>query len=547
MIDFISASVALIVLIVVSCFFAFRNRRMREALNSALIRAEEGEARWRAVLEAMGDPISIQDTNLKIIYQNQAHKELMGECEGQYCYTAYQNRKESCPECHLAMSFRDGLTHRRKTSARTRRGLVLTEITSSALRDSSGNTLAGIEIIRDETARRKTEEQLLRQRAAMEASMDGIAILDENERYLYLNPSHAGIYGYSSPQELLGKSWRVLYEEREIGRFEAEILPVFRREGSWRGEATGKRRDGTSFPQELSLTVIEGGGVICVVRDISRRKKRDAEVWNLNDALQASNRDLEAFNYSLSHDLRNLLTRLFTSAQALREGYGGLFDENGRFFLDSLCETGEEMADLVDAMLLLAGATRGDIRQEKVALSDMVGEIAAELGGTLPERQVNWVIASDISALGDRRLLKVALENLLQNAWKFTSNVPTARIEFGVAETASGRALFVCDNGVGFRMEDADRLFKAFQRLHREEDFPGTGIGLATVQRIIRRHGGKIWAEGETGKGATFYFTLSEDFAEGVDHGPSLHPKTMKSKVLATGEAKNAEKSQPFG
>jgi PAS domain S-box-containing protein len=341
--------------------------------------------------------------------------------------------------------------------------------------------------------------------------MDGIAILDENERYLYLNPSHATIYGYPSPRDLLGRSWRVLYEEEEVGRFEAQILPAFRLEGSWRGEATGKRQDETSFPQELSLTAIEGGGVVCVVRDISRRKKRESEVRELNEVLQASNRDLEAFSYSLSHDLRNLLTRLFTAAQALREEYGGLLDEDGRFFLDSICETGQEMKDLADAMLVLAKATRGDILPENVDISGLVGEIAGELGGTLPKRQVEWVIAADISVSGDRRLLRVALENLLQNAWKFTSNLPVARIEFGTAETASGRVLFVRDNGAGFRMKDAGRLFKAFQRLHREEDFPGTGVGLTTVQRIVHRHGGKIWAEGETGKGATFFFTLSED------------------------------------
>ncbi len=510
MIEFISASAAVVGLGLAGWFLVVRNRRMRQALHSAMVAAEEGQARWRAVLEAMGDAISIQDTDLKITYQNKAHKDLMGECVGQYCYSAYQQRIEPCPECHLVMSFKDGLTHHRKSSARTRRGLVLTDITSSALRDASGKVLAGIEIVRDETVRRQTEEQLLRQRAAMESSMDGIAILDENERYLYLNPSHAAIYGYSSPRDLLGRSWRVLYEEEETGRFESQILPAFRREGSWRGEATGKRQDGISFPQELSLTAIEGGGVVCVVRDISRRKKRESEVRELNEALHASNRDLEAFSYSLSHDLRNLLTRLFTAAQALREEYGGLLDEDGRFFLDSICETGREMKDLADAMLVLAKATRGDILLEKVAISNLVGEIAGELGGTMPDRQVDWVIAPGISVSGDRKLLRVALENLLQNAWKFTSNLPVARIEFGATETASGRAFFVRDNGAGFRMKDAGRLFKPFQRLHREEDFPGTGVGLTTVQRIVQRHGGKIWAEGESGKGATFFFTLPE-------------------------------------
>ena len=170
---------------------------------------------------------------------------------------------------------------------------------------------------------------------------------------------------------------------------------------------------GLSFPQELSLTAIEGGGVVCVVRDISRRKKRESEVRELNEALRASNRDLEAFSYSLSHDLRNLLTRLFTASQALREEYGGLLDEDGRFFLDSICETGREMKDLADAMLVLAKATRGDILLEKVAISNLVGEIAGELGGTMPDRQVDWVIAPGISVSGDRKLLRVALENLL--------------------------------------------------------------------------------------------------------------------------------------
>jgi PAS domain S-box-containing protein len=531
----------------VGWYFIARNRRMGAALQAARVAAEEGEARWRAVLEAMGDAISIQNTNLEIIYQNKAHKDLMGECEGHFCYTAYQQKEEPCPGCHLVMSFEDGLTHRRKTSARTPHGLVFTEITSSALRDSSGKIIAGIEIVRDETARRGTEEKLLMQRAAMESSMDGIAILDGQGCYLYVNPSHAVIYGYASPGELLGKSWRELYREGEQSRFDNEIMPIFLKEGGWRGEATGKRRDGSAFPQEVSLTSIEGGGIICIVRDITRRRKREAEVRKLNEELLSSNRDLEAFSYSLSHDLGNLLTRLFTSAQALRDIYGNLLDENGLFFVDSLCQAGQEMEDLVEAMLVLAGATRDDIHREEVDIGSLAGEIAVELERAWPERKVDWIVAPGASAFGDRSLLRVALENLLQNAWKFTGNVPVARIEFGFAQTASGKNFYVRDNGAGFRMEDTGRLFKPFHRLHRKEEFPGTGIGLATVQRIIQRHGGQIWAEGERGKGATFFFTLPENFGEGVTDGPSSHSKTMENKSLTADGTENPERIKSFG
>ena len=226
--------------------------------------------------------------------------------------------------------------------------------------------------------------------------------------------------------------------------------------------------------------------------------------------LTAVNKELESFSYSVSHDLRAPLRGIDGFSQALLEDYPDKLDEQGKEYLQRVRSATQRMGELIDDMLNLSRVTRSEMRCETVDLSTLARTFTAELQKTQPGRQVEFVITEGLNVNGDARLLRVVLQNLLGNAWKFTGKKPKARIEFGVTRHEEKPVYYVRDDGVGFDMTYVGKLFAPFQRLHSAEEFPGTGIGLATVQRVILRHGGTIWAEGAVGKGATFYFTLKQ-------------------------------------
>lgn len=250
---------------------------------------------------------------------------------------------------------------------------------------------------------------------------------------------------------------------------------------------------------------------------MEERQEAEKEIRLLNEnlkrraaELEASNKELEAFSYSVSHDLRAPLRILDGFSQAVLEDYSDKLDATGKEFLKQIRNSSQLMARLIDDILNLARITRTEIRLQIVDLSNLAVEVTNELKLVYPGRKVDVVIQPDLKAYGDAHLLKIVLANLLGNAFKFTGRQPAARIEFGVTDRGGAAAYFVRDNGAGFDMAYVNKLFKPFQRLHHPDEFTGTGIGLASVQRIISRMGGKIWAEGEVGKGATFYFTLRE-------------------------------------
>jgi len=225
-------------------------------------------------------------------------------------------------------------------------------------------------------------------------------------------------------------------------------------------------------------------------------------------ALEAVNRELEAFTYSVSHDLRAPLRSINGFSQALLEDHADALDEHGKDYFHRLLASSQRMGDIIDDLLRLSRLTRGELSYEAVDMSEMARTIGIELQETQPHRQVEFIVAAGVVANGDAQLLRNVLENLLGNAWKFTGTRHRAVVEFGVELHNGERAYFVRDDGIGFDMAYADKLFGAFQRLHSLSEFDGTGIGLATVQRIIDRHGGRVWAEGVVEKGAAFYFTL---------------------------------------
>jgi light-regulated signal transduction histidine kinase (bacteriophytochrome) len=226
-------------------------------------------------------------------------------------------------------------------------------------------------------------------------------------------------------------------------------------------------------------------------------------------ATESANQELEAFSYSVAHDLRAPLRALDGFSMMLMEDCAEKLDDEERRNLEFIRESSQHMGRIIDDLLALSHVARSELKREAVNLTEIARKIAARLQNSQPERRVDFVIADGLAGNGDARLLTIALENLIGNAWKYSGKREDARIEIGTVSHAGREAFFVRDNGAGFDMAYADKLFGVFQRLHKAEEFEGTGIGLATVKRIFNRHGGQIWAESEIGRGATFFFTLA--------------------------------------
>jgi PAS domain S-box-containing protein len=373
--------------------------------------------------------------------------------------------------------------------------------------------------------RKQTEEKF---RALLEAAPDAMVIVDSQGKIVLVNAQTETLFGYPR-EELLGQNVEILVPE-PLRAHHAKHRTGFSGDPHVRPmgvgmELNGRRKDGTLFPVEISLSPLkteEGLLVTSAIRDITERKRAEEEIRRLNAALeqqiaerneqliqlQAVNKELEAFSYSVSHDLRAPVRAMNGFTQILLADYSGQLDNMGRHFLKRLQNSSERMSELIDGLLQLARVSRTDIERTRINLSALAQDIAQELQQTEPERKVEFEIQENITANGDVRLLRALLENLFNNAWKFTRNTANARIEVGEQRQEDHLIYFVRDNGVGFDMKYADKLFTAFQRLHGTDEFEGSGIGLATVERIVHRHGGRVWAEGSVMRGATFYFTL---------------------------------------
>ena len=246
-----------------------------------------------------------------------------------------------------------------------------------------------------------------------------------------------------------------------------------------------------------------------LLRDSEQAARELAEMRaELVSDLEHKNRELESFSYAVSHDLRAPLRRIEAFGRAVLESQGGQLDRNGRRFMDRIQEASRQMSQLIDDVLYLSKVSRAEVRQQEIDLSGLVESVLERLREADPGRTVETRVRPGVIVAGDGRLLRIALTNLLENAWKFTEREPAAQIEFGMMTATGEPTYFIRDNGAGFDMAYVDRLFGPFQRLHLASEFPGSGIGLATVQRIIHRLGGRVWAEGVVGQGATFSFTL---------------------------------------
>lgn len=395
-------------------------------------------------------------------------------------------------------------------------------------RDEFDGLAANINSMLDslETSRQQMRENEQRYRILFERAPDSIFVVAIEDgrigRIVAANQAAIDQHGYTL-DELRSMNMADLNtpESNEVsGRLTEQIS-----RGEWVTEELWRRRkDGTSFPLEVhaGLVSVKGHNLfLCFDRDITARKKVEAadriymeqfrqintELARKANDLEAANRELEAFNYSVSHDMRGPLTRISGYCQLMLDDAGNL-EPSHREYLARIYESSCWLDEMIDAMLKLSQLVRAEFVPRQVDLSAVCKDALRELSMGEPDRLLEADISPGVIAEGDANLLKIALVNLVSNAWKYSSGREVTRIEFGVRNQQQQLVYYIRDNGVGFDMKDAGRLFRVFTRLHTQARFAGSGIGLATVQRIITRHGGKIWAEGEPDKGAVFFFTI---------------------------------------
>ena len=404
----------------------------------------------------------------------------------------------------------------------------------------------------------EAEEKLRLHATALEAAANAIVITKADGMIDWVNGAFTRLTGYAAA-EAIGQNPRVLKSGKHPPEFYREMWQTIQEGRVWHGELINKRKDGKLYTQEMTITPVadKGGEVthyIAIQQDISGRKqaeaalrqahdelesrvqqrtaelqrskealeltlvegeRREREIRRLNHELnlrlgqlEAANKEMESFAYSVSHDLRAPLRSIDGFSAALLEDYADRLDDEGKDYLQSVRRASERMGQLIDDLLGLSRVTSQEVRRAAVNLTTLAQSVAGGFASAEPGRQAEFVISPALTVNADPNLLRIVLENLFANAWKFTARKPHARIELGQTEQDGEPVFFIRDNGAGFDMAYVDKLFGAFQRLHSAHEFPGTGIGLATVQRIIHRHGGRVWAEGKPGEGACFYFTL---------------------------------------
>jgi len=484
----------------------------------------ENEIRERrdVELDLTHDAIFVRNVAGKIVYWNRAAEQLYGwrrdEAEGKLPHELLHTEfpkplTEIETDVYETGAWEGGLVHE------CRDGRRVNILSRWALRrDLEGKPEAILESNRDITQRKQEESKF---RNLLESAPDAIVIVNGAGGIEIVNAQTEKLFGYSR-KEMLGQPVETLIPSRfrdlHAGNRRAYTQSPRARAMGAGLDLYGVRKDGVEIPVEISLSPLdteEGTLILSAIRDVSEHRRNAEEIRKLNSELQhrlaqlsTANEELESFSYSVSHDLRAPLRHIDGFARILRDEYSANLSEDGKHYLERVLKAANDMGRLVDDLLNLARIGRKAMARQKVNLGDLVRQVMAELAPESEGREIEWRIEPLPEIECDPGLAKLALSNLLANAAKFTRTRKPAVIEVGTKQVNGIDAIFVRDNGVGFDPKYSDKLFGVFQRLHRQDEFEGTGVGLATVRRIIRRHGGEVWAESEPGRGATFTFTL---------------------------------------
>ncbi len=495
------------------------------------------EARKSAILESALDAIVTIDAQGKIIEWNPAAEKIFGYSRELALGRAFTElmapaSNEELNRKGLGRYLQTGrgrlLGQRLELMALRANGAEFpVELTITHI--SSGEQTVFTSFIRDITERRRTEEALRKSEERFRLLVEGVEdyaiyMLDPHGRVTTWNVGAERIHGYRA-QEIVGRRFHRFYTPEDCDRRKPDqALAVATSEGRYHDEHWLVRKNGAPFWASFVITALrdEGSkltGFSTIARDVTTRKQAEDEIRRLNAALErqvkertaeleAAYNEIEAFSYSISHDLRAPLIHIAGFVEMLKSDLGAKLDDRSRRHLETICNSTETMGRMITDLLTLSRIGRADMRKVRLNLGDLVKDVQRELLPQLQNRTVHWTVAELPEVNADPVLLRQAMFNLLSNALKFTRKRPEARIEIGQAPTDTEAVVYVRDNGVGFDMQYAAKLFGVFQRLHPATEFEGSGIGLANTRRIIQRHGGRTWAESRPNDGATFYFSL---------------------------------------
>jgi PAS domain S-box-containing protein len=488
----------------------------------------KSEERFRLMVSNVKDyAIFMLDPEGRVISWNLGAERIKGyradEIIGQHFSCFYpEGDVENCiPEQMLRVAIRDGRIEDEGWRVRKDGSRFWARVVITALFDSTGRLTGFSKVSCDMTDRKRAEQKF---RGLLEAAPDAIVVTNQEGKIVLVNAQVEKLFGHRR-EDLLGNELEMLVPERLRGRHPEHRTrffsdPRLRPMGAGL-DLYGLHKDGHEFPVEISLSpleTVEGVLVSSAIRDITVRKRADDQIRALNEQMEvrntellAMNAELESFSYSVSHDLRSPLRHIAGFSQLLIEEYGSDLPSEARHYVNRIHEGTCKMGQLIDELLSLGRVGRQELRVQATGLKSLVDEVIEELQQENPQRVIEWKVQGLPFVDCDPGLVKQVFVNLLANAVKFTGQRERAVIEIGALNGRPQPTIFVRDNGVGFSMKYADKLFGVFQRLHRPEDFPGTGVGLATVMRIVKKHGGLAWAESELDKGATFYFTLGKE------------------------------------